>query len=66
MGSTPGNFAPGVAGVNSKEVRRVLSWMAVKELGYSGAAVARYLGVTNSCVTRAVSAEKVPQKEKYI
>jgi hypothetical protein len=40
--------------------------MAVKELGYSGAAVARYLGVTNSCVTRAVSAEKVPQKEKYI
>ncbi len=48
------------------EARRVLSWMAVKELGYSGAAVARYLGVTNSCLTRAVSAEKVPQKEKYI
>jgi len=48
------------------EARRVLSWMAVKELGYSGAAVARYLGVTNSCVTRAVSAEKVPQKERYI
>lgn len=48
------------------EARRVLSWMAAKELGYSGAAVARYLGVTNSFVTRAVSAEKVPQKEKYI
>ena len=48
------------------EARRVLSWLAVRELGYSGAAVARYLGVTNSCVTRAVSAEKVAQKEKYI
>ena len=48
------------------EAPRVLSRMAVKELGYSGAAVARYLGVTNSCVTRAVSAEKAPQKEKYI
>ena len=32
------------------EAPRVLSRMAVKELGYSGAAVARYLGVTNSCV----------------
>ncbi len=66
MGSTLANLAPGVAGANSKEARRVLSWMAVKEIGYSGAAVARYLGVTNPCVTRAVSAEKAPQKEKYI
>jgi len=48
------------------EARRVFSLLAVKELGYSGAAVARYLGVTNSCVTRAVSAEEAPEKEKYI
>ena len=35
--------------------RQVMSWIAVRELGYSGADVARYLGVTNSCVTRMVS-----------
>jgi len=48
------------------KARRVFSLLAVKELGYSGAAVARYLGVTNSCVTRAVSAEEAPDKENYI
>jgi len=48
------------------EARRVFSWLAVKELAYSGAAVARYLGVTNSCVTRGVSAQEAPDKEKYI
>jgi predicted transcriptional regulator len=37
-----------------------MSWIAVRELGYSGADVARYLGVTNSCVTRLVSAGRVP------
>ncbi len=29
--------------------RGSISWIAVRELGYSGADVARYLGVTNSC-----------------
>ncbi|MBW1717544.1 MAG: hypothetical protein JRJ77_17295 [Deltaproteobacteria bacterium] len=48
------------------EARRVFSVLAVKELGYSGAAVARYLGVTSSCVTRAVLVEEAPKKEKYI
>ena len=40
--------------------RRVVSWAAVCELGYSGAEVARYLGVTNSCITRFVSSGKKP------
>lgn len=48
------------------EARRVMSWLSVKELGYSGAEVARYLGVTNSCVTRAVSSGKAPDKDKYL
>jgi len=48
------------------EARKAVSWLAVRELGYSGAEVARYLGVTNSCVTRAVSAEETIEKEKYI
>jgi len=34
-----------------------MSWIGVRELGYSGADIARYLGVTNSCVTRMLSAE---------
>lgn len=48
------------------EARRVLSWLAVRELGYSGAEVARYLGVTNSCITRAASLGEAPEKERYI
>jgi len=40
--------------------RKVLSWIAVTELGYSGAEVARFLGVTNSCVTRIISKGKKP------
>ncbi len=34
------------------QARRAMSWIGVGELGYSGTDVARYLGVTNSCVTR--------------
>jgi chromosomal replication initiation ATPase DnaA len=37
------------------EARGLVSWIAVRELGYSGADVARCLGVTNSCVTRFVA-----------
>ena len=40
------------------KARRAMSWIGVRELGYSGADVARYLGVTNSCVTRMISAGK--------
>jgi REP element-mobilizing transposase RayT len=36
------------------KARRAMSWIGVRELGYSGADVARYLGVTNSCVTRMI------------
>jgi len=46
--------------------RGVLSWVAVRELGYSGAEVARYIGVTTSCVTRLVSAAKPPDVEDLI
>ena len=38
------------------KARRAMSWIGVLELGYSGADVARYLGVTSSCVTRMISA----------
>ena len=37
------------------KARRAMSWIGVRKLGYSGADVARCLGVTNSCVTRMIS-----------
>ena len=42
------------------KARGLISWIAVRELGYSGADVARFLGVTNSCVTRFVASEQAP------
>lgn len=48
------------------EARRILSWLAVKELGYRGAKVARYLRVTTLCVDRAVSSGQRPKRETYI
>ena len=40
------------------KARQAISWIGVRELGYSGADVARYLSVTNSYVTRLISAGK--------
>ena len=48
------------------EARRVFCWLSVKELGYSGAEVARYLGVTTSCVTRAASSGEKPESKGYL
>lgn len=48
------------------DVRRVFSCLAVKDFGYSGAEVARYLGVTTSCVTRVIGqGDCCPAREKY-
>lgn len=41
------------------EARRALSRICVQKLGYSGADVARFLGVANSCVTRIISKGKM-------
>ena len=48
------------------QARAVLSWVGVRELGYSGAEVARYLGVTNSCVTRIAASDTKPPVEELI
>jgi len=48
------------------KARRTVSWIAVHELGYSGAEVARYLGVTNSCVTRFLLSGEKPHIEGVI
>ncbi len=37
------------------KARRALSWIGVRELGYSGADIARYLEVTTSCINRIIA-----------
>ena len=48
------------------KARGAISWIGIRELGYSGAEVARYLGVTNSCVTRFVASGEKPDVEDLI
>ena len=52
---SPGELCSGSRRRTVVAARTALSWVAVRELGYSGADVARFLGVTNSCVTRSVA-----------
>ena len=42
------------------------SWIAVRELGYSGADVARYICLTNICVTRFVASGVKPDVDDLI
>jgi hypothetical protein len=39
--------------------------VAVKGMGYSGAAVARFLGVTTSSVSRLAVSEELPESRRY-
>ena len=48
------------------KARRIVTWIAVHELGYSGAEVARHLGVTNSCITRFIACGEKPDIEGLI
>jgi putative transposase len=46
--------------------RKVFCKLAVKRMGYSGASVARYLGVTTSLVNRYASSEEVGNLDQYL
>ena len=46
--------------------RRLFCQVAVQDLGYSGAAVARYLGVTTSSVNRLAASEELPEVKRYL
>ena len=48
------------------EARGSNSWIAVRNLGYSGADVVRYLVVTNSCVNRFVVSGKKSDVDDHI
>jgi chromosomal replication initiation ATPase DnaA len=48
------------------KARNSISWIAVRELGYSGADMAQYLAVSNSCVTRFVASGQKPDVDDLI
>lgn len=46
--------------------RRVFCQVAVKGMGYSGAEVARFLGVTTSSVNRLAVSEELPESKRFL
>ena len=48
------------------KVRRLFCQIAVRKMGYPGAEVARFLGVTTSAVVRAAYSEDLPGIQKYL
>jgi len=46
--------------------RKLFCQLAVRGMGYSGAEVARYLGVTTSAVNRLAVSEELPDLKKYL
>ncbi len=63
---TPDELRAGSRRHQVVEARRVVSHLAVRILGLSGAEVARFLGVTTSCITRAVSTGEQPELSRYM
>jgi len=49
-----------------QESRKIVCQGAVKKMGYSGADVARFLGITTSAVNRLAASEELPEIEKYL
>ncbi len=47
------------------KVRQIVSWVGIRESGYSGAELARYLAVTTLCVNRFISTGKKPDMDPY-
>ena len=46
--------------------RRIFSQIAVKKMGYSGAEVARYLGINTSAVNRLAASDELSEVAKYV
>jgi uncharacterized protein YijF (DUF1287 family) len=51
--------------MQAAETRRLFFQIAVRKMGYPGAEVARFLGVTTSAVTRVADFEDLPEIEDY-
>jgi putative transposase len=48
------------------KARRLFCQVAVQGMGYSGAGVARFLGVTTSSVNRLAASEELPEVKRYL
>jgi chromosomal replication initiation ATPase DnaA len=59
-GVSPGELCSGSRRRPVVTARYAVAWVAVREIGYSGAEVARHLGVSNSCITRSVATGSRP------
>ena len=56
------------SGIRKKDVvkcRKIFCPLAVKKMGYSGADVARFLGITTSGVNRLAASDVLSDTEKY-
>jgi putative transposase len=57
------------SGLRKRQVvnsRRIFCQIAVKRMGYSGADVARFLGITTSAVNRLAVSDELPEVENYL
>jgi putative transposase len=57
------------SGIRKKDVvrsRRIYCQLAVKRMGYSGAEIARFLGITTSAVNRLAASDELQDLEKYM
>ncbi len=48
------------------KTRKIFCQVAVKKMGYSGADVARFLGISTSAVNRLAAFEELPETGQYI
>jgi hypothetical protein len=56
------------SGIRRREgakTRKLLSQIAVRKMGYSGAEAARFLGITTSAANRLVSQEELPEVKEH-
>ncbi len=56
----------GSRGRSVVKTRKIFCQVAVKKMGYSGADVARFLGITTSAVNRLAVSEELPEIGQYI
>ena len=57
------------SGLRNREVvksRRIFCQIAVRKMGYSGADVARFLGINTSAVNRLAVSNELPEVAKYL
>jgi hypothetical protein len=65
-GVTEGELRSGIRTQGLVRARRLFCQLAVQGMGYSGAEVARFLGVTTSAVNRLAGSPPLPEYRKYL